>query len=84
MINEILCGMKKKVPGESREDKFRRIASYRANKILHYIRLLGNCSNKNMYRYTKSQVDHIFSAVEKELRLSKSRFNVRKEYEIEL
>lgn len=43
---------------ESREDKFRRLAEARVNKILHLYRLLGNLSWTGTYAYTKDQVDH--------------------------
>jgi len=72
--------MKKKVVNESKDDKFKRIASARANKILHYIRLLGNCANMSIYSYTEDEIDYIFSTIEKELRLAKSKFEFNKEY----
>ncbi len=37
---------------ESREDKFRRLAEARVNKILHLYRLLGNLSWTGTYAYT--------------------------------
>ena len=38
---------------ESKKDKFVRIAEARTNKIIDMIRLLGNCSNKASYEYSK-------------------------------
>lgn len=66
--------MKKKIPDETKEEKFKRIASARSNKILHHIRLLSNCSNKGVYSYTEDQIEHIYSTIEKELKDSKSKF----------
>ena len=38
------------------------------------IKLLGNCSNKNNYTYTDDDVKQIFSAIDQELRITKSKF----------
>ena len=59
---------------ESREDKFRRLAEARVNKILHLYRLLGNLSWTGTYAYTKDQVDQIFTALQAELLRVKLRF----------
>ena len=56
---------------ESREDKFRRLAEARVNKILHLYRLL---SWTGTYAYTKDQVDQIFTALQAELLRAKLRF----------
>ena len=59
---------------ESKQDKFIRVAETRTNKIINMIKLLGNCSNKATYDYTKEDVKKIFSAIEFELKLAKARF----------
>ena len=59
---------------ESREDKFRRLAEARVNKILHLYRLLGNLSWTGTYAYTKDQVDQIFTTLQAELLRVKLRF----------
>lgn len=59
---------------ENKFDKFKRVAEYRTNKILHMLDLLGNCSNKNVYNYTDEQVKKIFSAIETQLVISKNKF----------
>ena len=59
---------------ESREDKFRRLAEARVNKILHLYRLLGNLSWAGTYAYTKDQVDQIFTVLQAELLRVKLRF----------
>ena len=41
---------------ESKRDKFVRVAEARTNKIIGMIKLLGNCSNKNTYEYSKEDV----------------------------
>lgn len=59
---------------ESKEDKFRRLAEARVNKILHLYRLLGNLSWTGTYAYTKDQVDQIFTTLQAELLRVKLRF----------
>ena len=46
---------------ESKSDRFVRIAEARTNKIINMIQLLGNCSNKGTYDYTKEDVRKIFA-----------------------
>jgi hypothetical protein len=59
---------------ESRHDRFKRLASKRTNEILEKIRILGNCSNKSSYEYTEEEINKIFSEIEKQLKLTKSKF----------
>ena len=60
---------------ESKKDKFVRIAEARTNKIIDMIRLLGNCSNKASYEYSKEDVRKIFTAIENELKAAKAKFD---------
>ena len=59
---------------ESREDRFRRLAEARVNKIIAMIRLLGNLSSRSIYAYTLEQVEQIFTALQLELNRAKARF----------
>jgi hypothetical protein len=61
---------------ETKRDKFVRLAEARTNKIIDMIRLLGNCANKSNYDYTESDVQKIFNAIEKELKLSKMKYSL--------
>lgn len=60
---------------EIKKERFVRIAEKRTNTILATLKLLGNCSNKHNYEYTNEQVRQIFSAIENELRITKTKFN---------
>lgn len=60
---------------ESKKDKFVRIAEARTNKIIDMIRLLGNCTNKASYEYSKEDVRKIFTAIENELKAAKAKFD---------
>ena len=57
-----------KFTDENKEEKFRRIASSRTQKILDNIRLLGNCSNKSAYDYNEEQVNKMFQAIDREIK----------------
>ena len=61
---------------ESKSVRFVRIAEARTNKIIDMIQLLGNCSNRATYDYSKEDVKKIFGAIENELRLAKSKFDI--------
>jgi len=69
---------------ETRSERFKRVATKRTNEILNRIRILGNCSNKSSYSYTDEDIRKIFSAIEGELRLIKSRFNSIKKNKFKL
>ncbi len=71
-------------PKESRQDRFKRIAAARTQKILDLLRLLGNCSNKSAYAYNNEDVSKIFSAIEKKTREVRGRFTNRSESKFEL
>lgn len=42
---------------ESKRERFVRLAEARTNKIIDMLKLLGNCSNSNVYEYTKADVE---------------------------
>lgn len=64
---------------ETKEDRFRRVAEARVNKILCMIRLLGNCSGTTAYRYTPDQVDQIFDALQAALFKAREKFEKPKQ-----
>ncbi len=57
-----------------REERFKKIAVKRVNKILEDLRLLGNCSNKGNYEYSMQEVERIFAAIDKEYKKCKNKF----------
>lgn len=62
-----------KVP-ESRQEAFRRLATKRTNAVLERIRVLGHCANPQLYEYSEEDVRKIFRAIEKELKIVKTKF----------
>lgn len=61
-------------PNESKDEKFRRLAEDRVNRILHLFRLLGNLSWTGTYTYSREQVEQIFATLQLELVKTKVRF----------
>lgn len=66
---------KERVDGETKEEKFKRIAEARTLRILNDLRLLGNCANSGVYSYTFQDVNKIFSTMDKEVKRIKSLFD---------
>ena len=60
---------------ETNRERFVRIAEARTQKIIDTIRLLGNCSNSYAYEYTQKDIEKIFSAIEAEIKVAKSKFS---------
>jgi hypothetical protein len=58
-----------------RRERFEKVASNRVQKILDYLNLLGNCSNKNNYEYTEKDVDLMFREINKTLKESRILFD---------
>lgn len=71
---------------ETREEKFKRIAGGRVQKILDKLRLLENCSDKSNYTYTDEQVGKIFKTINDEVKKVESSFkrNTSKKKEFKL
>ena len=67
--------VKLKIKGESKNDKFRRIAALRTQRLLNDLRLLGNCANKGVYSYNEEEAQRIFSAIDRELKRIKILFS---------
>lgn len=59
---------------ETKKQRFDRISKARTDKVLDFIRLLENCSNKSNYEYTSDEVENIFSTIESALHSAKAKF----------
>ena len=64
---------------ESKEEKFKRIAEYRTKKILHSLKVLGNCSNNRVYIYTDEEVKKIFNTLKEQVEATRAKFIAGKE-----
>lgn len=55
-------------------ERFERVASNRVQRIIDTIALLGNCSNRSNYEYTKDDVELMFREIGKALRDARNTF----------
>lgn len=69
---------------ETRNERFKRVASKRTNDVLNKIRILGNCANKSGYTYSPEEVNKIFYTVEKALKEARGKFHFSKKKEFKL
>ena len=51
---------------ETKEGRFKRIATKRTQRILDDFRLLGNCANTSTYSYSEDDINKVFSAIDQE------------------
>jgi hypothetical protein len=63
--------------GETNEERFHRLAMLRTNEVLRRIKILGNCSNRQVYAYSDKDVEKIFAVIERKLKEVRAKFNAR-------
>jgi hypothetical protein len=59
---------------ETPEERFKRLATSRTNAVFDKLRILGNLSNRQLYSYTDEDLDKIFSAINKEIKMVRAKF----------
>ena len=52
----------------TKRKRFTKVATNRVQKIIDYLTLLQNCSNRNNYEYDEEDVNHMFDEISKALR----------------
>lgn len=60
---------------ETKNERFRRLAAARGDRLIREIVLLGNLSNRKNYEYTGDEVDQLFAPLEDELRETRAKFS---------
>lgn len=60
---------------ESSAATFRWLAERRVSRTIKNIRLISNISNWSNYSYTQGQVDRLFRALDRELKMARARFD---------
>lgn len=60
---------------ESRNQRFRRLAASRGDRLIREITLLGNLANRKNYDYSPAEVEALFSPIEAELREVRALFD---------
>jgi len=77
--------MDKQIPkNEHPRDRFKRLATARTNIVLKRLKVLGNCSNRNIYEYDEQDIDKIFYEIERKVKETKSKFHFSKNREFKL
>jgi hypothetical protein len=66
--------------GESKNDKFKRIATKRVQNAISKIECIGNLSS-SAYEYSQEEVDKIFSSLQQTLDSTRALFNPKKSSE---
>lgn len=71
-------------PNESKHEKFKRLATKRTNAVVNKLRILGNLSNQANYEYSEEEVRKIFSTIESQLKIVKTKFlgGTKKEFKL--
>ena len=75
---------KQSTHNEHPRDRFKRLDSLRTNVVLQRLKVLGNCSNRNIYEYDEKDIDKIFSEIERKVRETKAKFHYPKKKEFKL
>lgn len=52
---------------ETKNERFRRLAASRGDRLIREIQLLGNLSNRKNYSYSADEVGQLFDPIEDEL-----------------
>jgi hypothetical protein len=69
---------KRKIEGETPEERFRRLGAARTNEVLSRLKILGNCANRQLYSYTEKDIDKIFSVIDRRLKEVRAKFHFGK------
>ncbi len=56
----------------AKRQRFTKVATNRVQKIIDYLGLLQNCSNRNNYEYDEEDVNHMFDEIGKALKDAKA------------
>ena len=59
---------------EAKKERFQRVAERRVNRLLEYLRLLGNTSNRSLYVYSDHDVERMFAVIDEKLIQVKGKF----------
>ncbi len=70
--------------GETKEDRFERVAEKRVQRVLDSIRSLSQCSNKRMYKWNEEQLKKIWNAINSALASCKESFEKTEPEEFKL
>ena len=69
---------------EKPEERFKRVAESRTNAVLDKLRILGNLSNRQVYSYTEEDINKIFSAINRQVKEIRAKFDYQKQKKFKL
>jgi hypothetical protein len=69
---------------ETKNQKFKRLATKRVKLILKKLDVLGNCANKHYYEYSEEEVKKIFRTIEEKVKEVKGLFRINENKEFKL
>ncbi len=69
---------------EHPRDRFKRLATLRTNGVLKRLKVLSNCSNRNIYEYEEQDIEKIFDEIERKVKEAKAKFHFPKKREFKL
>lgn len=52
---------------ETKNERFRRLAESRGNRLIREITLLGNLANRKNYSYSEEEIEKLFTPIQHEL-----------------
>lgn len=58
-----------------KRERFKKVASYRVQKVIDFLSLLENCSNKHNYEYSDEDVNYMFDEIGKALKDCKAAYS---------
>ena len=79
-----LCKRRTDMKGETKEQRFQRIAERRVQRVLDSLRSLSQTSNKRMYKWKDDQMKKIWFVIERELKACKASFEEDEEKDFRL
>ena len=62
------CIYKVNKMASKRRERFEKVASNRVQKVIDYLKLIGNCANKNNYEYTEKDIELMFKEINRTLK----------------
>jgi hypothetical protein len=70
-----------KTSSDTKRDRFKRLATLRTNAVLHRLKVLSNCSNRQLYEYEERDIEKIFSEIERKVKDAKAKFLITRRHE---
>ena len=62
---------------ETKNERFRRLAESRGNRLIREISLLGNLANRKNYSYSDEEVERLFEPILQELNEVRALFDIK-------